>query len=413
MCGFFCKNVPLLLTIVVKIVELFIIFSYSQDMTEPSDTLRYEDELIERLYSEIDRITPSGGVNVLLAERSLLKSCWQKSIRRGRRQEAIGSALGLFHLSPDYVWRRLRVIALEDVGVANLPLVASVLAVGGRAVARRKFGEEKLLAGVSALLSASHKSRTACDLLSLAMASPEIDAFRGALGRRPPRDWARAVNNVELPWWQRVACLQLIHGNSEDVDGQRRRLTAHQPDALDQILDYLGVPESLRYSARKGRSTYGLNTTLILAHVICRNREQTISNDSISVESEQCVRGVPAYAFCMYTKAGRAANRLFMESDTAARETLRRSGAKKASTAFGYALFQVEGAALAGRVSSVSASEVQRQADAQELLSFGIHSEHHEELRQLAASGIGRLNAFRLRVGASQANTLPLFTAQP
>src|SRR5690349_15658793 len=54
------------------------------------------------------------------ARKWRVSSAWQKAIRRGNVEVAIRMAEGLYSLDPPYAWRRINVIALEDIGVANL-----------------------------------------------------------------------------------------------------------------------------------------------------------------------------------------------------------------------------------------------------------------------------------------------------
>jgi hypothetical protein len=64
----------------------------------------------------------------------------QKAIRQGNVETALRMAQGLFSLDPEYLWRRLPVIAMEDVGVADVAPVTAVLWVAGKKVWREQNG---------------------------------------------------------------------------------------------------------------------------------------------------------------------------------------------------------------------------------------------------------------------------------
>ena len=69
----------------------------------------------------------------------LLAALLQKSIRRGRTDLALAAANGLLAYRPERLWRRLAVIAVEDVGLGNLDSVylAVAAAAGWRKLSRR------------------------------------------------------------------------------------------------------------------------------------------------------------------------------------------------------------------------------------------------------------------------------------
>ena len=56
-------------------------------------------------------------------------SLLQKSIRRGDEKNALSAGIFLLNSNDRSFWKRLCICALEDVGIANLKLVAQVLLV--------------------------------------------------------------------------------------------------------------------------------------------------------------------------------------------------------------------------------------------------------------------------------------------
>ena len=61
----------------------------------------------------------------LAADRYVALSALQKSIRRGHEDLALRSAMNLMIGGPHAIWRRLGIIAFEDIGVGNIDLVGS------------------------------------------------------------------------------------------------------------------------------------------------------------------------------------------------------------------------------------------------------------------------------------------------
>jgi replication-associated recombination protein RarA len=86
----------------------------------------------------------------------------QKAIRRGREELAVRAAATLLRLDPPRLWRRLGVIATEDVGLADLDtlfLVTSALA--GKNVRTRLGGEWPIASYLTSRMAHSAKCRAA------------------------------------------------------------------------------------------------------------------------------------------------------------------------------------------------------------------------------------------------------------
>jgi len=91
-----------------------------------------ERNLLMALSDRLGRSPPLEPSEVLeQIDSSLLTSAWQKAIRRGDSHLSVRCALELHRRDPDYLWRRMRIIALEDISVGDTELVATVLAIAG------------------------------------------------------------------------------------------------------------------------------------------------------------------------------------------------------------------------------------------------------------------------------------------
>lgn len=98
-------------------------------------------------------------------ERWKLASALQKSVRRGHTHCAIRFAVKLHAVEPAYAWKRLAIIALEDVGFGD-PLSAALALLACRHHRFRvRIGELRTLAAVVTGLAEAVKSRAICDAL--------------------------------------------------------------------------------------------------------------------------------------------------------------------------------------------------------------------------------------------------------
>ena len=109
-------------------------------------------------------------------------SAMQKAIRQGDVETALRMAQGLWSFDPEYLWRRLPVIAMEDIGVADPALVAAVLWVAGKKQWREQNGgHQKVLYCLVDRLARSVKDRSVCDLVCWVTYCPDMAEKRKAM----------------------------------------------------------------------------------------------------------------------------------------------------------------------------------------------------------------------------------------
>jgi hypothetical protein len=122
---------------------------------------------------------PTASPTEYLRDTWLATSALQKAIRRGDLGTALQASSFLAEVQPDRLWRRLVVIALEDIGIADLNLVTMVLwASGKRAWRRDHGGEEKVASYVVSQLCAASKCRDGSDVLVIADHHPSLREVR-------------------------------------------------------------------------------------------------------------------------------------------------------------------------------------------------------------------------------------------
>ncbi len=123
-------------------------------------------------------------------------SALQKAIRRGHVETALRMANGLHGLDWEYVWRRMAVIALEDIGVADIPLVAAIVWVCGKPAWRNANGGcLNYLYLLVERMCLSVKDRSVCDLVCWVDWAPDLQTARAnCFGPDPEHeDWRRAM----------------------------------------------------------------------------------------------------------------------------------------------------------------------------------------------------------------------------
>jgi replication-associated recombination protein RarA len=123
-------------------------------------------EAKQRLAREIDSHSALAD-KPIAADPWVISSLLQKSIRRSETEIAQRAALTFFKLKGTAIWRRLMVIALEDVGIGNLDAVTTTVAVASDSAWRKSHGGDlKLAVFLVGLLAEAPKDRSAdylCD----------------------------------------------------------------------------------------------------------------------------------------------------------------------------------------------------------------------------------------------------------
>jgi MgsA AAA+ ATPase C terminal len=125
-------------------------------------------------------------------------SLMQKAIRRGRTDLALQAAATLLHASPERLWRRLGCIAVEDVGVADLDIVAVVTtALAGKRCRENLGGEWHVASCIVSRMVQAPKCRAADDLLLAAENHPDFEDTRLAFAFRSTDDLIQIVTGAD------------------------------------------------------------------------------------------------------------------------------------------------------------------------------------------------------------------------
>ena len=288
-------------------------------------------------------------------DKWLLSSALQKLIRRGQAREALGVAYALHALDPTYLARRLPIIALEDIGIADLVLCFDALvAFGAKGALGRRFEQIQLITNLVYRLAGSVKCRTACDLLCLAharlesrskttgFATPSLDGLVQLVTDRSVSDTNRALALHHL------SGLTLRHGR------WARSFSRFNAGALDLVALKLNLPPVVRSLVLRGRNTLGLAAMLPLVTEVVRKEAGRIHVKTASTSYfAPPIAGLPEYAFDMHTGAGRMAIGQFARQLQASRA--RAFGSipeNQFARLISIALFHVEGSVLESSLSS-------------------------------------------------------------
>jgi MgsA AAA+ ATPase C terminal len=271
-------------------------------------------EANQRLAREIDSYS-APPAEPIAADPWLISSLLQKSSRRGETAIAQRAALTLSKLRGAAIWRRLIVIAFEDIGIGSVDAVTVTVAAAGDSAWRRAHGGDVRLAiEVARILAEAPKDRSADYLVGAKdhplLAGVAQEMTSASLTTRLSRIGSRAL---DLP--HRAVATFLASGMG--TRGADR-------EALLSAFDDLGVSQELvaatGIAAVRTREPITVMVPLIWLTARDCNRQVRDRPVPPLVESGD----VPLYALDQHTRLGREAIWSFARENNAVRACLAR-----------------------------------------------------------------------------------------
>jgi len=160
-------------------------------------------EAKQRLAREIDSHSALA-CRPIAADPWIVSSLLQKSIRRGEAEIARRAALTFFKLKGGAIWRRLMVIAFEDIGVGSIDaLTITAAAAGDSAWRKRNGGDLRIAVQLARMLAEAPKDRSA-DYLCDANDHPMLAEFWLAMEKASLESRLSRVRDQALSLLQRA-----------------------------------------------------------------------------------------------------------------------------------------------------------------------------------------------------------------
>ena len=249
----------------------------------------------------------------LQCDRWVATSLLQKAIRRGEVQFALPAAFRLHQFDRASVWRRLMIIAVEDIGAAEPDAIVETVAIATSPSWRSRHGEQESLAYTVCRLAAAPKDRSADYLICTAESHPSLNGIRETCRSTSIEDRLIIAGNASQPLPVRALGVWLSSGIEARYGP---RIGAGDLVGLARLFIDLGANEDLTLStvlaAKRTRETIALMVPLIWLESR-KSRSARFSNDPFPEFA--VVDGIPTYAFDKHTRLGlRAFQKLIQES---------------------------------------------------------------------------------------------------
>lgn len=324
----------------------------------------------------------------LAVDKWILSSNLQKAIRRGEQDIAIRSACALWHVDKRSLWRRIHVIALEDVGIADTELMTKTLTAYSNPAWREKRGDCKVAMLLAGMLANAAKSRIADELYLYIERSPDYRTLRDNLAKADNEALAKYALHEQSPLPERALALWTLAGKKFPSD--------FMPPRKGSIEEVVKVFKALNVSANvkepclsvltKTQWPLTLFTPLIWQE---RQKDKAFVIEWLEPYSLSPSYGGVLYAACdQYTSIGQTCIRSWREAVV----DLKQFTVKQ----IGMALFFEEGSKTNRTLTSKKLEEIRQESEIVFMESLGvIGMPEHLGLRDLVVKNMHVLNAIR------------------
>ena len=339
----------------------------------------------------------------------LVRSGFQKAVRRGRLDEALKCGGYLYSEGVEYFWKALATIAVEDVGFGDLPSIQKILDVYYKAD-QALMTDLELIGQLIESLCLADKTRSFCELslaVDCSLAKSDLAHYSNHLSEmldavvRPyefPDNMETVVESYQIlkAWFPKTSSAK----TKEKYMGFYNELMGR--------LYKMGLDESLILSVGAGllnpfdSMCYGILPMSL--HYASPNRSAVSVVPTHSFEPEVQLKGVSSSAYDMHTSFGKMALKGFYTSlckipDFGAIRAIPESDAVKA---LGCAVFILEGGILDKRISSPFLDAVKNYQDAEFSKKYGIPPDFHADVLHIVQAELPRLQSKRAWVMSVQ-----------
>lgn len=324
-------------------------------------------------------------------DRYLAASQLQKAVRRSEYGLAWEAAVYLLRHNTDYFWRRLPIIALEDVGVADPELIIAVILASTRCCLREEMGGSfRAAASLVNALCAAPKDRAADDLYDVVSRDPHLLDQAARWAEEPIETiLERPGPNKEISFF---VALQLARLADQKGDLSCNRL--HKGRWIE-AMEYLGPETSsplvLEASVLGLKATGSILAPMLFAVGAQRDRGVGVVDDEMPAQA--AVWLPPPWVAGMHTRAGLAGFRKFISRSPRTKELLRfANGDVSQSRIVGALVFRLDCGQLRRRLDRAQSGALKARATG---LGWGIPDEVVPDMLEALRMDFALLNECR------------------
>ena len=348
--------------------------------------------------NDFRRFASAARPQLLAIDPWVASSLLQKAIRRGDVDTAERAAFTLSRHRGQGIWRRLIVVAFEDVGVGSVDaLIQTTTACTSAAWRLRAGGDEFALRMVVRRLAAAPKDRSADHLICAAHDHPTLEEDRRQVGAMSPAQRLVLVADTtsSLP----VRAIAAWYASGVEW-GKERRIGRGDLGALMGAFRDLGVPSDL-VSAAYSAALRTREPIVVMTPLIWLASEKAGGHHVVDCPTPpvRLIGELPAYALDKHTALGKAAIHRFARECPAVRGVLAAYVPEyRANDAACMAAFYADAAPVARRFDWNGSVELERLGVENDMLKVGVTREGVSPVLEAVRDNLEQLNAIRAEV---------------
>lgn len=325
-------------------------------------------------------------------DKWILASNLQKAIRRGLTKTAVGTATKLLAVDPCYFWRRLLVIAYEDIGVADILLCHDLLKTFRREALHRQLGAQRVAAYFAEEMSRACKSRALCDSIAMLEFNVRLGEIEKPCFYQTDGQLVESVYRTTEPLMLRVAALRHICGYRDNAYGSYRAITKPRPELMREVCHVLSLTDMETTLFMSGQSTSeSLNIPLPVVVQLVRGDRYVAYSD----QEFDGMNGLLFASFDRHTRTGKKCFTQFAQDVKPLSDFFKQRPELSPVGAIGVIVFIVEGSNL-DRWVVFSQSDFLRQTFEQNFLEHaGVTGDSASELLHIVQDNMAELNRIR------------------
>ncbi len=314
-------------------------------------------------------------------DKYLVMSCLQKSVRRGDLDHALYAAFLLKSHNDNCLWNRLKTIALEDIGLANIPLALQVLYVAGKREWRNKHGGcAHILSYLIHQLCNSTQSRTLDDALYVAEYHPDYQEQRLIYSGMDETELYKLFLDQELNVIEQVLVCRFLCGSR--YSSQILELQKRNPNILYDLAKAVGLPAPYYELLKLSKSQEYF--TALLPCLMAYEQASDLKVIEEDIDPAELIAGLPAYTYDRHTRTGKQAFRRVLDTQPEINEFLKINATDRDPVnLIGWAVFILEGQILNERLTFKVNEHIRTQAAEAWLYSGGLPIDAQKEFLKL------------------------------
>jgi hypothetical protein len=355
------------------------------------------NDLFQNDVDSFDHSRALDPIEPLTCDRWLALSAMQKAIRRGDSLTAQRALRTLYQFDRSSTWRRLLIIACEDIGIGALGAVVMTATRCANAKALRETGREAAAALATAqMLAEASKDRSADLLFAVALHDPALEIMRLRCRSVSVARRLEFVADPTLSLPERA--LAVWHSSGVESWGEPR-VGPGDLRALMQTYAELGVPERLLQALavviKKAREPFAL--LLPLLWLAAAGSETELLDAPLAPAG--LIDGVPLCALDRHTRLGRQAIGRFARQNTQIAQFLsERSCSSGDDGALRMAVFYADGALTRPTLRWRHSAEPTAAGVAADFHKVHVAADVGAELVELVAAHIADLDSIRIQL---------------